>query len=126
MPRQYEGMRKTFKWNLNDEEAGKTYPHLRHVYDKVRIAKLYKSKIPYGDINTIPKNFPNTSSVMLIGEENNNFIVPNWRSSANSLIVNKGDITRIIYAANPYMVDTTLLVRPEATESGCKYVINGM
>ena len=58
MPRQYEGMRKTFKWNLNDEEAGKTYPHLRHVYDKVRIAKLYKSKIPYGDINTIPKNFP--------------------------------------------------------------------
>ena len=60
------------------------------------------------------------------GEENNNFIVPNWRSSANSLIVNKGDIIRIIYAANPYMVDTTLLVRPEATESGCKYVINGM
>jgi hypothetical protein len=58
MPRQYEGMRKTFKWNLNDEEAGKTYPHLRHVYDKVRIAKLYKSKIPYGDINTIPKKFP--------------------------------------------------------------------
>ena len=63
---------------------------------------------------------------MLIGEENNNFIVPNWRSSAKSLIVNKGDITRIIYAANPYMVDTTLLVRPEATEPGCKYIINGM
>ena len=58
MPREYVGMRQNFKWNLNDEEAGKTYPHLRHVYDKVRIAKLYKSKIPYGDINTIPKNFP--------------------------------------------------------------------
>ena len=58
MPREYVGMRKNFKWNLNDEEAGKIYPHLRHVYDKVRIAKLYKSKIPYGDINTIPKNFP--------------------------------------------------------------------
>ena len=71
-------------------------------------------------------NAKNISSVMLIGEENNNFIVPNWRSSANSLIVNKGDIIRIIYAANPYMVDTTLLVRPEATEPGCKYVIKGM
>jgi hypothetical protein len=58
MPREYVDWPKPLKWNLNDEEAGKTYPNLRHVYDKVRIAKLYKSKIPYGDINTIPKKFP--------------------------------------------------------------------
>ena len=58
MPRSYVNTPVRVKWNLNDEQAGKEYPQLIHVYDKVRIAKLYKSKIPYGDINTIPKKFP--------------------------------------------------------------------
>ena len=47
---------------------------------------------------------------MLIGEENNNFIVPNWRSSANSLIVNKGDITMVL-AMFSWALYSTLLKR---------------
>jgi len=62
---------------------------------------------------------------MLIGDENNNFIVPNWRSSEIKRIVSKGDIISIIYAAKPYIVATTVSVKPDAVEVGCRYITNG-